>query len=76
MFTQRISRQHRDNFIVLKIKGYSRVVVGCSYNLLAFEENFDLGDDAIIKWIFFEANSIVLVNVVNGVINTRPLCRQ
>ena len=37
-FTQEIYLQHRDIFEVLKIKGCTRVVVGCSYNLLLLKQ--------------------------------------
>ena len=36
--------QYRQNFAVSKIKGYTRFLVGCCYNLLAFSTNFELGD--------------------------------
>ena len=42
------SSQHRENFEVLIIKGYTRVVVGCSHSVLVFETNFEFGDNPIM----------------------------
>ena len=36
-------------FELLKVKEYTRVAVGCGYNLLAFEANFNLGDNQIME---------------------------
>ena len=35
--------EYRDNFEVFKIKGCTSIVVECSYTLLPFEWNFELG---------------------------------
>ena len=49
VFTQGIYLQHRENF---EIKECTRVVVGCSYNLLTFEAIFEFGDSTIMEWSY------------------------
>ena len=43
MFLHKEFTAKTENFIVLKIKGCTPVVVGCCYDLLPFVANFQLG---------------------------------
>ena len=48
-FTQAIYLQMKVNFKDVKIKGCNRVVVGCSYNLLAVKTNFELRENPTVE---------------------------
>ena len=61
VFTQGIYLQYRENFEILKNKGYTRVVAGWSDNILAFKVNFVLGDIPGMKWLLFHHGCIALV---------------
>ena len=47
VFTPGIYFQHREKFNGLKIKGCTRIVAGCSYNLLALKQIFSWGQPNI-----------------------------
>ena len=55
--------KHGENSEVLKIKGCTgtKIVVGCGYNLLVFEANFELGK---IQVFVIGCTGITFVNVV------------
>ena len=51
IFTQGVAPK-QGIFEVLKIKGHTRIVAGCSYNILPFEANLELGDNQVMQRSF------------------------
>ena len=61
-------------FELLKIKEYTRVAVGCGFNLLAFEANFDLGDNPIMEWGYSSRLHCICDCSSEGIISSVTIC--